>query len=81
MAGDVVLPSGVSLVSDPEMLVVNIVAAPTAEDLEAEGEGESGEGAETHAPENGAPADCVDRGGAGRTGGQIGRKAVKGKSV
>ena len=45
VAGDVVLPSGVTLVSDPEMLVVNIVAAPTAEDLEAEGEGESGEGA------------------------------------
>lgn len=43
LAGQVVLPSGVTLVSDPEMLVVNIVAAPTAEDLEAEGEGEGGE--------------------------------------
>lgn len=41
MAGEVSLPSGVTLVSDPEMLVVNIVAAPTAEDLEAEGGGES----------------------------------------
>lgn len=41
LAGEVPLPSGVTLVSDPEMLVVNIVAAPTAEDLEAEGGGES----------------------------------------
>jgi large subunit ribosomal protein L25 len=40
LAGDISLPAGVTLVSDPEMLVVNIVAAPTAEDLEAEGSGE-----------------------------------------
>jgi large subunit ribosomal protein L25 len=42
-AGSIVLPSGVTLVSDPEMLVVNVVAAPTAEDLEAEGAGEAAE--------------------------------------
>ena len=41
LAGGITLPSGVTLVSDPEMLVVNIVAAPTAADLEAEGGGES----------------------------------------
>jgi large subunit ribosomal protein L25 len=41
LAGEITLPSGVTLVSDPEMLVVNIVAAPTAEDLEAEGGGEA----------------------------------------
>jgi large subunit ribosomal protein L25 len=41
LAGAVPLPSGVTLISDPEMLVVNIVAAPTAEDLESEGGGES----------------------------------------
>ncbi len=41
LAGAVPLPSGVTLISDPEMLVVNIVAAPTAEELEAEGGGES----------------------------------------
>lgn len=52
LAGEVPLPSGVTLVSDPEMLVVNIVAAPTAEDLEAEGGGESiEEQAETAAGE------------------------------
>jgi large subunit ribosomal protein L25 len=47
-AGSVELPKGVSLISDPEMLVVNVVAAPSADDLEAEGagaaEGEAGEG-------------------------------------
>jgi large subunit ribosomal protein L25 len=48
-AGSIPLPSGVSLVSDPDTLVVNVVAAPTAEELEAEGAGEAAEGAE--APE------------------------------
>ena len=45
LAGQIELPRGVTLVSDPELLVVNIVVAPTAEDLEAEGAGEA-EGAE-----------------------------------
>ena len=45
-AGTVPLPDGVVLVSDPEMLVVNVVPAPTAEDLEAEGAGEVAEAAE-----------------------------------
>lgn len=44
LAGDIPLPSGITLVSDPEMLVVNIVAAPTAEDLAEEGGGEAAEG-------------------------------------
>jgi large subunit ribosomal protein L25 len=39
-AGQITLPPGVSLVSDPELLVVNVVIAPTAEELEAEGAGE-----------------------------------------
>jgi large subunit ribosomal protein L25 len=39
-AADVTLPAGVTLVSDPEMLVVNIVAAPSAEEMDAEGGGE-----------------------------------------
>ena len=41
LAAEIPLPAGVTLVSDPEMLVVNIVAAPSAEDLESEGGGES----------------------------------------
>jgi len=40
LAGDVSLPSGVTLISDPEMLVVNIVSAPSAEEMDAEGGGE-----------------------------------------
>jgi large subunit ribosomal protein L25 len=40
-AGQVELPKGVTLVSDPDLLVVNIVTAPSAEDLESEGGGES----------------------------------------
>jgi large subunit ribosomal protein L25 len=44
-ASDIELPSGVTLVSDPELLVVNIVVAPTEQDLEAEGAGEEGEAA------------------------------------
>jgi large subunit ribosomal protein L25 len=45
-AGQISLPAGVTLISDPEMLVVNVVVAPTAEDLEEEGAGEVAEGAE-----------------------------------
>ncbi|KLO32434.1 50S ribosomal protein L25/general stress protein Ctc [Mycobacterium haemophilum] len=54
-AGQIPLPTGVTLVSDPEMLVVNVVNAPTAAQLEAEGAGEAGE-----APEVGAAAGEVE---------------------
>ena len=64
LAGQVELPSGVTLVSDPELLVVNVITAPTEEELEAEGGGESleeqAEAAEAEAEEEGAedaPAD------------------------
>ncbi|WP_166906212.1 50S ribosomal protein L25/general stress protein Ctc [Mycobacterium sp. DL440] len=43
LAGQVGLDAGVSLVSDPELLVANIVEAPSAEDLESEGGGEAAE--------------------------------------
>jgi large subunit ribosomal protein L25 len=46
LAGQIELPKGVSLISDPELLVVNVVVAPSAEDLEGEaaaGEAEEGE--------------------------------------
>ncbi|VEG39044.1 50S ribosomal protein L25/general stress protein Ctc [Mycolicibacterium flavescens] len=42
-AGSLELPSGVTLVTDPDSLVVNVVIAPTAEELEAEGGGEAPE--------------------------------------
>jgi large subunit ribosomal protein L25 len=43
-AGQIELPAGVSLIADPELLVVNVVNAPTAEELESEGAGEAVEG-------------------------------------
>jgi large subunit ribosomal protein L25 len=43
-AGAFTLPDGVTLVSDPDTLVVKVVAAPTEEDLESEGAGEAAPG-------------------------------------
>jgi large subunit ribosomal protein L25 len=39
-AGQIALPAGVRLITDPDQLVVNVGHAPTAEELEAEGAGE-----------------------------------------
>jgi large subunit ribosomal protein L25 len=64
-AGAITLPEGVSLISDPETLVVNVVAAPTAEDLEAEGAGE----AEGEAPEGeAAEGEAAEGAGEGEAG-------------
>ena len=58
-AGQITLPPGVNLIADPELLVVNVVNAPTAEELDSEGAGtattgaaESGEAAESGASED-----------------------------
>ena len=64
-AGSIALPDGVSLVSDPEMLVVNVVAAPTAEDLEAEGAGEVVEGEEAEGAAEGEEGAEAAEGGEG----------------
>ena len=60
-ASDLVLPSGATLVMDPDTLVVNVTAAPTAEQLEeelAEAEAEAGiERAEATTEE--APAEAA----------------------
>ena len=50
-AGDLTLPTGVTLAVEPDILVLHVIAAPTAEQLEAE----LGEGEEVEAVE-GAPA-------------------------
>jgi large subunit ribosomal protein L25 len=50
-AGQIILPSGVNLISDPELLVVNVVNAPTAEELAEEGAGEVTEEAAAEAEE------------------------------
>ena len=62
-AGSITLPDGVSLISDPEMLVVNVVAAPTAEDLESEGAGEAAEGEGAAEGDEGAEAADGEGGG------------------
>ena len=50
-AGQITLPAGVNLISDPGLLVVNVVNAPTAEQLEEEGAGEAAEAPEGEAAE------------------------------
>jgi large subunit ribosomal protein L25 len=62
-AGSITLPDGVSLISDPETLVVNVVAAPTEADLEAEGAGEAGEEAEGEAAAEGEEGEEAGEGG------------------
>jgi large subunit ribosomal protein L25 len=39
-AGDILLPAGVTLLTEPEHSVVHVMPAPTAEQMEAEGAGE-----------------------------------------
>ena len=51
LAGQVTLPDGVELVTDPEALVVNVTEAPTEDDMEAEVDAE-GAGVEEDAPED-----------------------------
>lgn len=58
-AADVELPGGVTLVSDPELLVVNVIVAPTAEDLDAEGAGEEGETAAAEAADEEATEEAA----------------------
>ncbi|HEV2778094.1 MAG TPA: 50S ribosomal protein L25/general stress protein Ctc [Actinophytocola sp.] len=53
LAGQIALPSGATLTTDPEALVVAVNVAPTAEELgaePAEGEAEAAEGVEAEAP-------------------------------
>jgi large subunit ribosomal protein L25 len=59
-AGQIELPSGVTLTADPETLVVNIVVAPTAEELEAEGGGASLDEQSAEAAEGEADAETGD---------------------
>jgi large subunit ribosomal protein L25 len=41
LASEIALPPGVELRTDPDQLIVNVVAAPTAEDLDTEGAAEA----------------------------------------
>ena len=60
LAGGVTLPEGSELVSDPELLVVNVTEAPTEDDMEAEVDAE-GAGVEEDAPED-ADGEGTERG-------------------
>ena len=57
-AGQVPLPAGVSLIADPDLLVVNVVTAPTAEDLAEEGSGEAPAAETEAAAESAADAEA-----------------------
>jgi len=61
-AKDVELPAGTELVTDPEALVLHVLAAPTAEQIDAElAEAEAEAGIEHDAPESeAADEDAAD---------------------
>jgi large subunit ribosomal protein L25 len=56
LAGSLELPQGTTLLSDPELLIVNITTAPTEEQME----GEVGEEAEGEVAEVGEAAEAAD---------------------
>ncbi len=60
LASQVELPKGVTLISDPDTLVVNIVSAPTAEELESEGGGTSVQEQAAEAETAGGGADAPE---------------------
>ena len=57
-AGQGPLPAGVSLIADPDLLVVTVVTAPTAEDLAEEGSGETSAAEAEAAAESEADAEA-----------------------
>jgi large subunit ribosomal protein L25 len=60
-AGDLSLPAGVTLVVDPDALVLHVMAAPTAEQIEAElGEAPAAEAAEEVPPSPDAAAPAAE---------------------
>jgi large subunit ribosomal protein L25 len=75
-AGDLQLPRGVTLADEPDLMVLHVITAPTAEQIqaelgEAEVEAEAAEGAV--APE--APAPAAAEGGAEAAGGEAAQPA------
>ncbi|MET9211840.1 MULTISPECIES: 50S ribosomal protein L25/general stress protein Ctc [unclassified Nocardia] len=52
LAGAIALPAGVTLAGDPEALIVNVIAAPSAAQLDEEGEGAGAEETAESAPES-----------------------------
>lgn len=60
LAGQIELPEGSTLDADPETLIVNVIPAPTEEELEAEGEGDATEGDEPAAEGDEAEGEAAD---------------------
>ncbi|MDD7940794.1 50S ribosomal protein L25/general stress protein Ctc [Actinomycetospora lutea] len=64
LAGDIRLPDGAELVSDPELLVVNVTEAPTEEameeEIDTEGAGVEEEVSEEEAAETGESSEAAD---------------------
>lgn len=63
LAGEIRLPDGATLLSDPELLVVNVTEAPTEDEMEEEIDAE-GAGVEEDAPEDEAAEDSGSEGSA-----------------
>jgi large subunit ribosomal protein L25 len=57
-ARDLTLPSGTTLIGDPDQVLISVQEAPTAEQMQAEGEGEAAPAAEA-APEAAPAADAA----------------------
>jgi large subunit ribosomal protein L25 len=64
-AGDLKLPQGVTLAVEPDILVLHVIAAPTAEQMEAELDQEAAAPAETAAIPAAETADAAEAGGGG----------------
>lgn len=60
LAGQIELPEGSTLDADPETLIVNVIPAPTEEELEAEGEGDATEGDEPAAEGDEAEGEAAE---------------------
>jgi large subunit ribosomal protein L25 len=63
LAKDLVLPSGSTLLSDPELLIVNVTAAPTEEEIEAELEEAEAEAGIVHEESDAEAAEAAEAAG------------------
>jgi len=63
LAKDLVLPSGSTLLSDPELLIVNVTAAPTEEEVEAELEEAEAEAGIVHDESDAEAAEAAEAAG------------------
>ena len=67
LARDLVLPSGSTLLSDPELLIVNVTAAPTEAEIEAELEEAEAEAGIVHDESDAEAAEAAEAGDEGES--------------